>query len=170
MKKLVTRLQAVNYFFDCDIIDILDILDILDHSKTERSQLMSTIHNIDRDSVVIVNDTYPELELSCHYFITENDKVSFSIASLNELDLRSTGRKVKFSLSIYMDEIFGTDDFAFEDGKAYLRSFKPSDKYEFSLSDLDTMDHELAEIYEFIDSHLATANSSSTYTLTANIL
>jgi hypothetical protein len=130
---------------------------------------MSTIHNIDRDSVVIVNDTYPELELSCHYFITENDKVSFSIASLNELDLRSTGRKVKFSLSIYMDEIFGTDDFAFEDGKAYLRSFKPSDKYEFSLSDLDTMDHELAEIYEFIDSHLATANSLSTYTLTANL-
>lgn len=131
---------------------------------------MPTIHNIDRDSVMIVNDTYPELELSCHYFITENDKVSFSISSLNELDLRSTGRKVKFSLSIYMDEIFGTDDFAFEDGKAYLKSFKPSDKYEFSLSDLDTMDHELAEIYEFIDSHLATANSSSTYTLTANIL
>lgn len=131
---------------------------------------MSTIHNIDRDSVVIVNNTYPELELSCHYFITENDKVSFSISSLNELDLRSTGRKVKFSLSIYMDEIFGTEDFAFEDGKAYLRSFKPSDKYEFSLSDLDTMDHELDEIYEFIDSHLATANSSSTYTLTANIL
>lgn len=131
---------------------------------------MSTIHNIDRDSVVIVNDTYPELELSCHYFIIENDKVSFSIASLNELDLRSTGRKVKFNLSIYMDEIFGTEDFVFEDSKAYLRSFKPSDKYEFSLSDLDTMDHELAEIYEFIDSHLATANSSSTYTLTANIL
>ena len=131
---------------------------------------MSTIRNIDRDSVVIVNDTYPELDLSCHYFVTENDKVSFSIASFNELDLRSTGRKVKFSLSIYMDEIFGTDDFAFEDGKAYLRSFKPSDKYEFSLSDLDTMDHELAEIYEFIDSHLATANSSSTYTLTANVL
>ena len=131
---------------------------------------MPTIHSIDRDSIVIVNDTYPELELSCHYFIIENDKVSFSIASLNELDLRSTGRKVKFSLSIYMDEIFGTDDFAFEDGKAYLTSFKPSDKYEFSLSDLDTMDHELAEIYEFIDSHLATANSSSTYTLTANIL
>ena len=131
---------------------------------------MPTIHSIDRDSIVIVNDTYPELELSCHYFIIENDKVSFSIASLNELDLRSTGQKVKFSLSIYMDEIFGTDDFAFEDGKAYLTSFKPSDKYEFSLSDLDTMDHELAEIYEFIDSHLATANSSSTYTLTANIL
>lgn len=131
---------------------------------------MPTIHNIDRDSVVIVNDTYPELDLSCHYFVTENDKVSFSIASFNELDLRSTGRKVKFSLSIYIDEIFCTDDFAFEDGKAYLRSFKPSDKYEFSLSDLDTMDHELAEIYEFIDSHLATANSSSTYTLTANIL
>lgn len=130
---------------------------------------MLTIHDIDRDSVVIVNDTYPELELSRHYFITENDKVSFSIASFNELDLRSTGRKVKFSLSIYMDEIFGTDDFAFEDGKAYLRSFKPSDKYEFSLSDLDTMDHELAEIYEFIDSHLATANSLSTYTLTANL-
>ena len=130
---------------------------------------MSTIHNIDRDSVVIVNDTYPELELSCHYFITENDKVSFSIASLNELDLRSTGRKVKFYLSIYMDEIFGTEDFAFEDDKAYLRSFKPSDKYEFKCFDLDTMDHELAEIYEFIDSHLATANSSSTYTLTANL-
>lgn len=131
---------------------------------------MPTINNIDRDSVVIVNDTYPELDLSCHYFVTENDKVSFQIASFNELDLRSTGRKVKFSLSIYMDEIFGTDDFAFEDGKAYLRSFKPSDKYEFSLSDLDTMDHDLAEIYEFIDSHLATANSSSTYTLTANML
>lgn len=130
---------------------------------------MPTIHNIDRDSVVIVNDTYPELDLSCHYFVTENDKVSFSIASFNELDLRSTGRKVKFSLSIYMDEIFGADDFVFEDGKAYLRSFKPSDKYEFSLSDLDTMDHELAEIYEFIDSHLATANSLSTYTLTANL-
>ena len=130
---------------------------------------MSTIHNIDRDSVVIVNDTYPELELSCHYFITENDKVSFSISSLNELDLRSTGRKVKFSLSIYMDEIFGTDDFAFESGKAYLRSFKPSDRYEFEFFDLDTMDHELAEIYEFIDSYLATANSSSTYTLTANL-
>ena len=130
---------------------------------------MSTIHNIDRDSVVISNDTYPEIELSCHYFITENDKVSFSIASLNELDLRSTGRAVRFSLSIYMDEIFGTDDFAFEDGKAYLRSFKPSDKYEFECFDLDTMDHELAEIYEFIDSHLATANSSSTYTLTANL-
>lgn len=130
---------------------------------------MSTIYDIDLSSATIVNDTYPEIELSCHYFITENDKVSFSIASLNELDLRSTGRKVKFSLSIYMDEIFGTDDFAFEDGKAYLRSFKPSDKYEFSLSDLDTMDHELAEIYEFIDSHLATANSSSTYTLTANL-
>ena len=131
---------------------------------------MSTIHNIDRDSVVIVNDTYPELELSCHYFITENDKVSFSIASLNELDLRSTGRKVKFSLSIYIDEIFGTDDFVFESGKAYLRSFKPSDKYEISFFDLDTMDHELAEIYEWIDSYLATANSLSTYTLTANML
>mgnify|MGYP003090623060 CR=1 FL=1 len=112
---------------------------------------MSTIHDIDLSSAVIVNDTYPELELSCPYFITENDKVSFSIASLNELDLRSTGRKVKFSLSIY------------------LRSFKPSDKYEFECFDLDTMDHELAEIYEFIDSHLATANSSSTYTLTANL-
>ena len=130
---------------------------------------MSTIHDIDLSSAVITNDTYPELELSCGYFITENDKVSFSIDSLNELDLRSTGRKVKFSLSIYMDEIFGTDDFAFEDGKAYLRSFKPSDKYEFSLSDLDTMDHELAEIYEWIDSYLASANSSSTYTLTANL-
>ena len=130
---------------------------------------MPTIYDIDRDSVVIVNDTYPELELSCHYFIIENDKVSFSIASLNELDLRSTGRKVKFSLSIYMDEIFGTDDFVFESGKAYLRSFKPSDKYEFTFSDLDTMDHELAEVYEFIDSYLATANSSSTYTLTANL-
>lgn len=130
---------------------------------------MSTILNIDLSSATIVNDTYPEIELSCGYFITENDKVSFSIDSLNELDLRSTGRKVKFSLSIYMDEIFGTDDFAFEDSKAYLRSFKPSDKYEFSLSDLDTMDHELAEIYEWIDSYLATANSSSTYTLTANL-
>lgn len=130
---------------------------------------MSTIYDIDLSSAVITNDTYPELELSCGYFITENDKVSFSIDSLNELDLRSTGRKVKFSLSIYMDEIFGTDDFAFEDGKAYLRSFKPSDKYEFSLSDLDTMDHELAEIYEWIDSYLASANSSSTYTLTANL-
>lgn len=130
---------------------------------------MSTIHDIDLSSAVITNDTYPEIELSCGYFITENDKVSFSIDSLNELDLRSTGRKVKFSLSIYMDEIFGTDDFAFEDGKAYLRSFKPSDKYEFSLSDLDTMDHELAEIYEWIDSYLASANSSSTYTLAANL-
>ena len=130
---------------------------------------MSTIHDIDLSSAVITNDTYPELELSCGYFITENDKVSFSIDSLNELDLRSTGRKVRFSLSIYMDEIFGTDDFAFEDGKAYLRSFKPSDKYEFSLSDLDTMDHELAEIYEWIDSYLASANSSSTYTLAANL-
>lgn len=130
---------------------------------------MSTIHDIDLSSAVITNDTYPELELSCGYFITENDKVSFSIDSLNELDLRSTGRKVKFSLSIYIDEIFGTDDFAFEDSKAYLRSFKPSDKYEFSLSDLDTMDHELAEIYEWIDSYLASANSSSTYTLTANL-
>ena len=130
---------------------------------------MSTIHDIDLSSAVIANDTYPEIELSCGYFIIENDKVSFSIDSLNELDLRSTGRKVKFSLSIYIDEIFGTDDFAFEDSKAYLRSFKPSDKYEFSLSDLDTMDHELAEIYEWIDSYLASANSSSTYTLTANL-
>lgn len=131
---------------------------------------MSTIHDIDLSSAVIVNDTYPELELSCGDFILDGeDKVSFSIDSLNELDLRSTGRKVKFSLSIYMDEIFGTDDFAFEDSKAYLRSFKPSDKYEFECFDLDTMDHELAEIYEFIDSHLATANSSSTYTLTANL-
>jgi hypothetical protein len=130
---------------------------------------MSTIYDIDLSSAVITNDTYPEIELSCGYFITENDKVSFSIDSLNELDLRSTGRKVKFSLSIYIDEIFGTDDFAFEDSKAYLRSFKPSDKYEFSLSDLDTMDHELAEIYEWIDSYLASANSSSTYTLTANL-
>lgn len=130
---------------------------------------MSTIHDIDLSSAVITNDTYPEIELSCGYFIIENDKVSFSIDSLNELDLRLTGRKVRFSLSIYMDEIFGTDDFAFEDGKAYLRSFKPSDKYEFSLSDLDTMDHELAEIYEWIDSYLASANSSSTYTLTANL-
>lgn len=130
---------------------------------------MPAIHDIDRDSVVIVNDTYPELELGCHYFIIENDKVSFSIASLNELDLRSTGRKVKFSLSIYMDEIFGTDDFVFEDGKAYLRSFKPSDKYEFTFSDLDTTDQELAEVYEFVDSHLATASASSTYTLTANL-
>lgn len=130
---------------------------------------MSTIHDIDLSSATIVNDTYPELELSCGYFITENDKVSFSISSLNELDLRSTGRKVKFSLSIYMDEIFGTDDFAFEDSKAYLKSFKASDKYEFECFDLDTMDHELAEIYEFIDSHLATVNSSSTYTLTADL-
>ena len=130
---------------------------------------MSTIYDIDLSSAVITNDTYPEIELSCGYFIIENDKVSFSIDSLNELDLRSTGRKVRFSLSIYIDEIFGTDDFAFEDSKAYLRSFKPSDKYEFSLSDLDTMDHELAEIYEWIDSYLASANSSSTYTLTANL-
>ena len=130
---------------------------------------MSTIYDIDLSSAVITNDTYPELEFSCGYFITENDKVSFSIDSLNELDLRSTGRKVKFSLSIYMDEIFGTDDFAFEDSKAYLRSFKPSDKYEFVCPDLDTMDHELAEIYEWIDSYLASANSSSTYTLAANL-
>ena len=130
---------------------------------------MSTIYDIDRDSVVIVNDTYPELELSCHYFITENDKVSFSIESLNELDIRSTGRSIKFSLSIYMDEVFRTDDFAFESGKAYLRSFKPSDKYEITFFDLDTMDNELAEIYEFIDSYLATANASSTYTLVADL-
>lgn len=130
---------------------------------------MPTIHDIDLSSAVITNDTYPEIELSCGYFITENDKVSFSIDSLNELDLRSTGRKVRFSLSVYMDEIFGTDDFAFEDSKAYLRSFKPSDKYEFVCLDLDTMDHELAEIYEWIDSYLASANSSSTYTLTANL-
>lgn len=131
---------------------------------------MSTIYNIDLSSAVIVNDTYPELDLSCGYFILDGeDKVSFSIDSLNELDLRSTGRAVRFSLSIYMDEIFGTDDFAFEDGKAYLRSFKPSDKYEFECFDTETSDHELAEIYEFIDSHLATANSSSTYTLTANL-
>lgn len=130
---------------------------------------MLTIHDIDLDSAVIVNDTYPELDLNCQYFVIENDKVSFAISSINEINLRSTGRKVKFSLSIYMDEIFGTDDFAFEDGKAYLRSFKPSDKYEITLFDLDTMDHELAEIYEFIDSYLATANSSSTYTLTANL-
>lgn len=130
---------------------------------------MSTIHDIDRDSVVIVNDTYPELELSCHYFIIENDKVSFGISSRNELDLRSTGRKVKFHLSIYMDQVFGNDDFIFESGKAYLRSFKPSNNYEFELFDLDTMDNELAEIYEWIDSYLATASSSSTYTLTANL-
>ena len=131
---------------------------------------MSTIHDIDLGSAVIVNDTYPEIELSRGYFILDGeDKVSFSIESLNELDLRSTGRTVRFSLSIYMDEIFGTDDFAFESGKAYLRSFKPSDKYEITLFDLDTMDHELAEIYEFIDSYLATASSSSTYTLTANL-
>ena len=131
---------------------------------------MPTIYNIDLSSAVIKNDTYPEIELSCGYFILDGeDKVSFSIDSLNELDLRSTGRKVKFSLSIYMDEIFGTDDFAFEDSKAYLKSFKASDKYEFECFDLDTMDHELAEIYEWIDSYLATANSSSTYTLTANL-
>lgn len=130
---------------------------------------MSTIHDIDLSSATIVNDTYPELELSCGYFITENDKVSFSISSLNELDLRSTGRKVKFSLSIYMDEIFGTEDFAFEDSKAYLKSFKASDKYEFECFDTETPDNVIAEIFEFIDSHLATSNSSSTYTLTANL-
>lgn len=131
---------------------------------------MPTIHDIDLCSAVIVNDTYPEIELSRGYFILDGeDKVSFSIESLNELDLRSTGRTVRFSLSIYMDEIFGTDDFVFESGKAYLRSFKPSDKYEITLFDLDTMDYELAEIYEFIDSYLATASSSSTYTLTANL-
>lgn len=130
---------------------------------------MPTIYDIDRDSVVIVNDTYPELHLECNYFIVENNKVSFSIASLNEIDIRSTGRKIKFYLSIYMDEVFGTDDFVFESGKAYLRSFKPSDIYEFEVSDLDMIRNELPEIYEFIDSYLATESSSSTYTLTANL-
>ena len=131
---------------------------------------MSTIYDIDLSSATIVNDTYPEIELSCGYFILDGeDLVSFAISSLNELDIRSTGRTIKFSLDIYMDEIFGTDDFAFESGKAYLRSFKPSDKYEITFFDLDTMDNELAEIYEFIDGYLATANSSSTYTLAANL-
>ena len=130
---------------------------------------MPTIHDIDRDSVVIVNDTYPEQNLDCRYFRTEDDKVFFSIESTNEIDLRSTGRKVKFHLSIYMDQVFGNDDFIFESGRAYLRSFKPSNNYEFELFDLDTMDNELAEIYEWIDSYLATASSSSTYTLTANL-
>lgn len=131
---------------------------------------MSTIYDIDLGSAAIVNDTYPEIELSCGYFILDGeDLVSFAISSLNELDIRSTGRTIKFSLDIYMDEIFGTDDFVFESGKAYLRSFKPSDKYEITFFDLDTMDNELAEIYEFIDSYLATASSSSTYTLTANL-
>lgn len=131
---------------------------------------MPTIHDIDRDSVVIVNDTYPELHLECRYFILDGeDLVSFSIGSLNEIDLRSTGRKIKFHLSIYMDQVFGTDDFVFENEKAYLRSFKPSDSYEFECFNPDTTDNEFAEIYEFIDSFLATANSSSTYTLTANL-
>lgn len=131
---------------------------------------MPTIHDIDLSSAVIVNDTYPELELDCGYFILDGeDLVSFGISSRNELDLRSTGRSVKFYLDIYMDQIFGTEDFVFEGGKAYLRSFKPSDKYEFTFLDLDTTDQELAEVYEFVDSHLATANSSSTYTLTANL-
>ena len=131
---------------------------------------MPTIHDIDLSSATIVNDTYPELELNCGYFIIDGeDLVSFSIDSLIELDLRSTYRKIKFSLSIYMDQVFGTDNFVFESGKAYLKSFKPSDKYEFKFFDLDTMDNELAEIYEWIDSYLATASSSSTYTLTANL-
>lgn len=131
---------------------------------------MPTVKDINLKSAVITNDTYPEIELSCGYFILEGeDLVSFSIESLNELDIRSTGRSIKFSLSIYMDEVFRTDDFAFESGKAYLRSFKPSDKYEIVFFDLDTMDNELAEIYEFIDSYLATENSSSTYTLVADL-
>lgn len=32
---------------------------------------MSTIRDIDLSSAEITNDTYPELELSCGYFITE---------------------------------------------------------------------------------------------------
>lgn len=130
---------------------------------------MSAIRDIDLDSVVIVNDTYPELDLNCQYFIIENDKVSFSIASINEIKLRSTGQKVKFHLRIYMNEIFSTDDFVFESDKAYLRSFEPSDIYEFEVSDLDMIRNELPEIYEFIDSYLATESSSSTYTLTADL-
>ena len=130
---------------------------------------MSAIRDIDLDSVVIVNDTYPELDLNCQYFIIENNKVSFAISSINEIKLRSTGQKVKFHLRIYMNEIFSTDDFVFESGKACLRSFKPSDIYEFEVSDLDMIRNELPEIYEFIDSYLATESSSSTYTLTANL-
>lgn len=130
---------------------------------------MSAIRDIDLDSVVIVNDTYPELDLNCQYFVIENNKVSFAISSINEIKLRSTGQKVKFHLRIYMNEIFSTDDFVFESGKAYLRSFKPSDIYEFEVSDLDMIRNELPEIYEFIDSYLATESSSSTYTLTANL-
>ena len=130
---------------------------------------MSTIYDIDLSSAVIVNDTYPDLHLDCGYFRTDEDRAFFSITSTHTFQSAFTGRAVRFYLSIYMDEIFGADDFVFEDGKAYLRSFKPSDKYEFECFDTETSDRELAEIYEFIDSHLATANSSSTYTLTANL-
>lgn len=131
---------------------------------------MLTIHDIDLSLVEITNDTYPELNLDYGYFILEDDgSVSFSITSFNEIDLRSTGRHVKFALNIFMNHAFRTEDFIFENGKAYLKSFKPSDNYEFVCLDLDTMDHELSEIYEYVDSFLATANSSSTYTLIADL-
>lgn len=130
---------------------------------------MSTIYDIDRDSIVIVNETYPDLHLDCGYFRTDEDRAFFSITSTYTFQSAFTGRAVRFYLSIYMDEIFGADDFVFEDGKAYLKSFKTSDNYEFECQDPETSDQILAEIYEFIDSKFAGRNAESTYTLTASL-
>ncbi len=130
---------------------------------------MSTILDIDRDSIVIVNETYPDLHLDCGYFRTDEDRAFFSIMSTLTLQSAITGKSVKFYLNIYLDDVFGTEDFVFEDDKAYLKSFKASDNYEFECQDAETPDNVIAEIFEFIDSTFAGQNSESTYTLTANL-
>lgn len=130
---------------------------------------MPTIYDIDLSSFVIVNETYPEQRIDCRYFRTDYDKVLFSMETSHEIESIYSGEKVKFYLSIYMDEIFGTEDFIFENGKAYLKSFKASNNYEFECFNPETPDRVLSEIYEYIDSKFAGQTAESTYTLTANL-
>lgn len=53
--------------------------------------------------------------------------------------------------------------------KAYLKSFKASDNYEFECFNPETPDRVLSEIYEYIDSKFAGRTAESTYALTANL-
>ena len=128
------------------------------------------LSQIDLTSLEVVNNSYPELEVNVGYASTNGeDSISFSIEGVYSIGSSWSGRKLDFSYCIYMDDVFTAKDFVVEDDKVYIKNFKVSQRYEFSVSDLDTMDREYDEIHEFICEHIAGLSAKSNYTLTARL-
>ena len=128
------------------------------------------LSQIDLTSLEVVNNTYPELEVNVGYASANGeDSISFSFDGVCSIFSRYSGRKLDFSYDAYMDDVFTAEDFIVEDDKVYIKNFKVSQRYEFSVSDLDTMDREYDEIHEFICEHIAGLSAKSNYTLTARL-